>query len=501
MVATAGAGPDKENLVFYLSCDDAVNPVDESADPATTVLHGSLTSVPGQFGKALGFNGNKANRIQVLNNPKLDGMSALTIEAWILPRNLGGREGMIIVSKRVANSTADSYNFFLWGGGGRPYISARLNNHNGANRDVVGKTIIQYDTWYHAAFVFDGQAPVNERMKTYVNGMLDGTLSHPDTSVDRGNASLWIGDEGEYLTGNVWDGALDEIGIWNAALTAEEIGQLMVQSKASVLRTGTAGNPQPPDGALHPAYWVALSWTPGYFAASHNVYFGESIDDVNDATIESDIFRGNQADTYYAAGLPGLAYPEGLVAGTTYHWRIDEVNDADPNSPWKGNVWSFSIPPKTAYDPVPADGGKFIDDAGPTLSWAPGLGAGLHTVYFSDDFETVSNATGVAGGTLTSYLPGSLASDTTYYWRVDEYDGITTYRGDIWSFTTSKEGGGLQGDYYKGMNFEALLKDLWVEDFSESYLGKTARGPRGPNYPPGCPNLALCPIGFAERIG
>ena len=31
---------------------------------------------------------------------------------------------------------------------------------------------------------------------------------------------------------------------------------------------------------------------------------------------------------------------------------------------------------------------------------------------------------------------------------------------------------------------EALLNDLWVEDFSESYLGKTARGPRGPNYPP-----------------
>jgi len=32
--------------------------------------------------------------------------------------------------------------------------------------------------------------------------------------------------------------------------------------------------------------------------------------------------------------------------------------------------------------------------------------------------------------------------------------------------------------------YPALLNDLWVEDFSESYLGKTARGPRGPNYPP-----------------
>ena len=340
--------------------------------------------------------------------------------------------------------------------GGRPYISARLNNH-GANRDVVGKTIIQYDTWYHAAFVFDGQAPVNERMKTYVNGMLDGTLSHPDTSVDRGNASLWIGDEGEYLTGNVWDGALDEIGIWNAALTAEDLGQLMVQSKASLLRTGTAGNPQPPDGAINSDTWALLSWTPGYFAVSHDVYLGESFDDVNDATLESETFRGNQTDTFLIAGLTGFTYPDGLVSGATYYWRIDEINDADPNSPWKANVWSFLVPPTTAYDPLPADSSKFIDDAGPTLSWAPGLGAGLHTVYFSDDFETVSNADGGVGGTLTSYLPGPLETDTTYYWRVDEYDGITTYKGDIWSFTTSKEGGGLQGDYYKGMNFENFV--------------------------------------------
>ena len=48
MAAVAAADPGKENLVFYLSCDNAVNPVDGSADPATVVLHGSLPSVPGQ---------------------------------------------------------------------------------------------------------------------------------------------------------------------------------------------------------------------------------------------------------------------------------------------------------------------------------------------------------------------------------------------------------------------------------------------------------------------
>ena len=33
-----------------------------------------------------------------------------------------------------------------------------------------------------------------------------------------------------------------------------------------------------------------------------------------------------------------FAYPDGLAPGTTYYWRIDEFNNADPNSPWKGPV-------------------------------------------------------------------------------------------------------------------------------------------------------------------
>ena len=65
-----------------------------------------------------------------------------------------------------------------------------------------------------------------------------------------------------------------------------------------------------------------------------------------------------------------------------------------------------------------------------------------------------------------------------------------------------KEKPSVLGLHYKDVNdIMALLNDLWVEDFSESYLGKTARGPRGPNFPPRAPNLSLCPIGFAERIG
>jgi hypothetical protein len=46
-------------------------------------------------------------------------------------------------------------------------------------------------------------------------------------------------------------------------------------------------------------------------------------------------------------------FPDTLSGAWTRHDllpRIDEVNLAEPNSPWKGNVWSFTIPSKTAYE-------------------------------------------------------------------------------------------------------------------------------------------------------
>ena len=200
-------------------------------------------------------------------------------------------------------------------------------------------------------------------------------------------------------------------------------------------RRETAHRPIPPDGALHMDTWVTLSWTPGAFAASHDVYLGEGFDEVSGGTHDSVVFCGNQRDAYYVAGFPGFAYPDGLIPGTTYYWRIDEANEAHPNSPWKGDVWSFSIPSKTAYNPVPADGAESVI-TNVILSWTPGMGAKFHTVYFDDDFETVANATvGVSVGAGT-YDPGPLKAAKLYYWRVDQFDGVDAYKGDVWSFTT-----------------------------------------------------------------
>jgi hypothetical protein len=178
---------------------------------------------------------------------------------------------------------------------------------------------------------------------------------------------------------------------------------------------------------------VTLLWTPGYYAASHDVYVGESFDEVDAGA--ADTFHGNQVSTSFSIGFAGVPYPGGLVPGTTYYWRIDEVNDLHPNSPWKGPVRSFSIAPKTAYNADPADGGESVNP-NVEISWESGFGAMLHYVYVGDNFDDVNNAAGGLPQGTTTYTPGPLKLAKTYYWRVDEFDGLATHKGDVWSFTT-----------------------------------------------------------------
>jgi hypothetical protein len=193
-----------------------------------------------------------------------------------------------------------------------------------------------------------------------------------------------------------------------------------------------AFNPSPPDGAIYEDTWVGLGWSPGDYAVSHDVYFGDNFDDVNEG-IES-TFQGNQADTSFVVGFEGFSYPDGLVPGTTYYWRVDDI-EADGTTMHKGDVWSFWIPPKTAYAPEPAHGAERINPSA-KLGWTAGLGAKLHAVYFGDDFDTVNNAAGNLPQVSTTYDPGPLRLAKTYYWRVDELDGVFTHKGDVWSFTT-----------------------------------------------------------------
>jgi hypothetical protein len=300
----------------------------------------------------------------------------------------------------------------------------------GGGTNIYTTTTYDDGAWYHAAMVKSV-----DTIALYINGeLVDSTADTSEFNPgDAFGVALGCLDDERGLA-RLLPGAMDDVRIYDRVMSQEEIQAIM-----EVEPWPYAWGPIPADGALHPDTWVNLGWLPGPFAVSHDVYFGDNFDDVNDGAESA--FQGNQDATFLVAGFPGFAYPDGLVPGTTYYWRIDEVNDTNPNSPWKGDVWSFLVPPKKAYEPAPVDGAKFIDpDA--ELSWTAGYGAKLHTIYFGDNFDDVNNAAGgLPQGTLT-YTPGPLELGKTYYWRVDEFDAVTTYKGDVWSFTTAGPGGG-----------------------------------------------------------
>ena len=113
--------------------------------------------------------------------------------------------------------------------------------------------------------------------------------------------------------------------------------------------------------------------------------------------------------------------------------------------------------PPTAWNPTPSDGAKWIDPNA-DLSWSPGWGAVKHFVYFGTSLDAVNNATGAPAQTKTTYDPGTLGFEKTYYWRVDELDDTGhLHKGSVWSFTTRRADSGLRGEYYKDNEFKTLV--------------------------------------------
>ncbi len=412
---------------------------DSSGNGNDGTFVGNPQWVAGKFGGALEFDGD--DYVNCGNGQSLQIQDQITLAFWF------NVEAFQNTWEAFMAKSDSAYRASRGGGtGNATHLGISGTSTGGGNGWFNGTVIVTGGEWHHYAGTYDGTAG-----RIYIDGVLD--VTSPGTGrINLSASDLYIG-ENSGATGRFLHGILDEVRIYSRALTDTEILDVMAGAGAEY---PLASLPSPADGALHADTWVTLSWRPGDFAVTHDVYLGESFEDVEAGT--GDTFRGNQASTFYVAGFPGFAYPEGLVPGTTYYWRIDEINDTEPNSPWKGPVWSFTIPPKKAYNPVPADAAKFINPQDLTLSWTGGFGSKLHTVYFGDDFDTVNNAAGGLPQGVTTYKPaGLLEREKTYYWRVDEFDAVTTHKGDVWSFTIAKDGGGVRADYFKGMDFNTFV--------------------------------------------
>ena len=252
-----------------------------------------------------------------------------------------------------------------------------------------------------------------------------------------GTNYYWRVDEVEAYTPEPWES-------WDLELIGrvEHEGEVWSFTTVRV----EAYNPSPSDGAESVSLDAQLSWSASTDAIMHNLYFG--IDKV--AVAASD---PNDPNTFMGKQMDASFDPGPLELSTTYYWKVDEVGLIETQA---GPLWSFSTeeppppPPPPfvalwAFDPAPEDGAENTEQS-PVLAFSPGVLAAEHDVYFGDDPNAVADADPntadiyVGRQAETSYEPGDLEWDKTYYWRIDEVNDAeadSPWKGEVWSLTTA----------------------------------------------------------------
>jgi len=418
------AGNVSANLVAHWKFDDGSGTTaqDSSGNGYDGTLLGGPKWVSGQIGGALEFDGTD-DYVELPIGSLISSLTSSTFATWVDFSNEGGAwqrildfgTGMTVnmfLTPRIGTNGAMRFAITIGGSGDEDQTTAPATLPSGWHLVVL---TINADENIHSLYL-DGELAAQNT-----------TARHTPSTLGETNQN-WLG-RSQYAADGFFDGRLDDFRIYDRVLTPRQIEDLFNGIPPEFTK---ALGPKPGDGAYHSDTWVNISWVPGDSAVSHDVYFSDNFDDVQAGA--ENAFQGNQTLTFYVAGFPGFAFPEGLIPGTTYYWRIDEL-EADGITKYEGNVWSFTVPPRTAYKPEPADGAELVA-TDVKLSFTGGFGAKLHYMYFSDNFDDVNNAAvGMPIGE-PSYTPGTLKLAKTYYWRVDEFDAFNTHKGNVWSFTT-----------------------------------------------------------------
>ncbi|MHC4118583.1 MAG: LamG domain-containing protein [Planctomycetota bacterium] len=412
---------------------------DNSGQYVATLQGSASLNVEGKFGSGLQIGGVGGGMLIDAADSgafRLDG--DFSIALWAKSDVAFGNYTRFVDMAAADGGLADSYRL-MTGNAANEDNFRFMSRQDGSNTDNIHTRDLVAGTWLLLVVRHDLDGDVT------LNVLQDG--DNVDPAFVAANSESWptagpiVYAEGDLKFGrqnngnNPVEGQMDGIAFYDEVLTDEQVADMFYSVAGS--EYPLAAGPDPADGAVLEATWANLGWRAGDYAVSHDFYFGTSFDDVNDGA--EGTFAGNVATTSQVVGFAGFPAPDGLQPGTTYYWRVDEVNDANVASPWKGDVWSFSIPSQTAYDNSPADGASnVLQDA--TLSWTPGMGASLHHVYFGESLDEVSNAAGALPLVDAVFTPTALETAKTYYWRVDEFDSTgATHRGDVWSFTTVPE--------------------------------------------------------------
>ena len=179
----------------------------------------SITYNTGAFGQAAVFNGSSS--YIDLNNTFANNVTQQTWSAWAKFDNLN-TQNFILFNEN--NGGGDGFGFFTWTNGDMYFQSDNTTN---SNRGVASSSgLFTTGEWVHFAMVYDGTATGNSnRLKAYVNAnpitlTFSGTIPSNTNST---SSTTQIGGRGGGIS---FSGSIDQVRIFNTALTANNITTL-----------------------------------------------------------------------------------------------------------------------------------------------------------------------------------------------------------------------------------------------------------------------------------
>jgi len=186
---------------------------DGSGNAHTGVISGATWTIAGKYGSALSFNGTNS-WVTVADANDLDLTTGLTLEAWVFPTAAATATTWrnVLIKER---SGGEIYNLYADTDTHVPAAYVVRSASPGTSVGVNGVAQVPLNTWTHLAMTYD-----TATVRLYVNGTLvrssatTGALLTSTGALRIGGNSVW---------GEFFQGIIDEVRVYNRALTQAEI--------------------------------------------------------------------------------------------------------------------------------------------------------------------------------------------------------------------------------------------------------------------------------------
>ena len=411
--ATTSAAPSGLVAAYAFSEGSGTTVADLSGNNLTGTIQGATWTTGGMYGSALSFNGT-TSYVDLGNPTQLQLTSSMTIEAWVKAAANPADDGQI-VAKANNNSgwqlktTPDT---------GPQTFGIAVSGSSTGNTQRYSTTTRALNTWYHVAGVYDATA---KTLSTYVNGVLSNGSLVGTIPASQFNSTV-NANIGRRTNGYYFNGVIDEVRIYNRALSVAEI-QSDMNSPLGVVT--------PPADTTPPTAPSNLTATPAS-SSQINLSWTASTDNVGVTSYLVERCTGTGCSTYTQIAAPTTTTfsDSSLAAGTAYGYRVRAIDAAGNLSSYSNTVTATTLAGDTQSPTTPTNlVATSISGSQINLTWT-GSTDNVGVTGYLIERCTGTNCTSFDRQTTipgTTYNDTGLTPNTSYTYQVKATDAAGNF--------------------------------------------------------------------------